>query len=103
MRELSKPIETTDDDNATEMVRIWLAHQDLHVSLFLGMWEDAEESEVDERDAWGRLLADTVQHIAHGLAQSHGWDKEQTTAQITRSFLSNVDLPEGDITGSYVD
>lgn len=103
MRELDIPIETAGDDDATEMIRIWLAHQNLHVSLLLGMWEDAESSEVDERDAWGELLADTVQHIANGLAQSHCWDKEQTKAQITRSFLKSIDLPAGAITGGYVD
>ncbi|WP_181898460.1 DUF5076 domain-containing protein [Alteromonas aestuariivivens] len=103
MRELTIPIETGGDEDATEMMRIWLAHDDLHVSLFLGMWEDAEDCEIDERDAWGQLLADTIQHIANGMSQSHGWDKDQTVAQITRSLLKHSDLPRGSISGGYVD
>ncbi len=102
MRELTIPTETTGDKNATEMMRLWLAHGNLHVSLLLGMWEDAEECNIDERDAWGELLADTIQHIANGLHQSHGWNKEQTAIRITNSFLKNIKSPQGVITGEYV-
>ena len=52
-RELPIPPETQGDDRATEMIRVWLAHNDLHVSLNLGMWKDAEDSEVD--DVIGRI------------------------------------------------
>jgi hypothetical protein len=103
MRELPIPIETAGDEDATEMMRIWLAHDDLKISLFLGMWEDADDCDIDERDAWGQLLADTIQHIANGMQQSHGWDKEQTIAQITRSLLKNTDCPLGSVTGGYVE
>jgi len=58
--------ETEDDDRATEMIRVWLAHNDLHVSLNLGMWQGAD-SEVDEREAWGFLLANLTRHIANGM------------------------------------
>ncbi|TQV69606.1 DUF5076 domain-containing protein [Exilibacterium tricleocarpae] len=103
MRELRTPTGIEGDDDSTEMIRIWLAHEDLHVSLLLGMWEDAEECEVDERDAWGELLADSIQHIANGLNQSHGWDKEQTIVRITNSLLKNTKCPTGVVTGSYVE
>ncbi len=103
MRELDIPVETAGDGDAVEMARIWIAHEGLHVSLLLGMWEDARDTEVDERHAWGELLADTVHHIANGLAQSHDWDKEQTAAQITRAFLQCIELPDGTITGGYVE
>ncbi|BBO27699.1 hypothetical protein AltI4_20870 [Alteromonas sp. I4] len=103
MRELRIPIEVGGDEKATEMMRIWLAHDELHVSLLLGMWEDAEDCDVDERNAWGELLADTIRHIANGMEQSHGWDKKETIAQITRSLLKNTDLPRGTITGGYVE
>jgi hypothetical protein len=57
-RELIQPPEIAGDEDATEMIRVWLAHNALHVSMLLGMWQDAEESEIDERDAWGELLCD---------------------------------------------
>ena len=103
MRELRIPIEVGGDEKATEMMRIWLAHDELHVSLLLGMWEDAEDCDVDERNAWGELLADTIRHIANGMEQSHRWDKKETIAQITRSLLKHTDLPRGTITGGYVE
>ena len=103
MRELQPPTEIEGDDNATEMIRVWLAHDDLNVSLLLGMWEDAEDCEIDERDAWGELLADTIQHIANGLNKSHGWNKEQTIARITNSLIKNTKSPRGVVTGDYVE
>ena len=103
MRELDKPIQTDGDENATEMMRIWLAHDDLHVSLLLGMWADADDCDIDERDAWGELLADTVQHIANGLNKSHGWDITETVSKISNSFLKNAKSPQGDITGDYTE
>ncbi len=71
------------------MMRIWLAHDELYVSLLLGMWEDAEDCDVDERNAWGELLADTIRHIANGMEQSHGWDKKETIAQLL-GLYSNI-------------
>jgi hypothetical protein len=71
-RALDIPPETEGDDRATEMIRVWLAHNDLHVSMLLGMWSDAEDSEVDERDAWGQLLADLTRHIANGMMKEYG-------------------------------
>ena len=59
------------------MIRVWLAHNALCVSMRLGMWEDAEECPVDERHAWGHLLADLTRHIANGLRQSHGWSEQE--------------------------
>lgn len=103
MRELPIPIETAGDDDATEMIRIWLAHQDLKISLHLGMWEDADDCDIDEREAWGELLADTVAHIANGMYQSHGWDRDETVERVTRSLLENTKSPKGIVTGEYVD
>ena len=103
MRKLPIPPETKGDERATEMMRVWLAHNDLHVSLMLGMWEDAEDSMIQETEAWGRLLADTVQHIANGLSKSHGFNEQSTVNQIRSSFLEFLKSPEGETTGDYVD
>ena len=101
IRELSIPPDTEGDDNATEMIRVWLAHEDVHVSLLLGMWEDAEDCDVDEREAWGNLLADVARHVASGMAQSHAWDQLATLRRIKQAFLENLDLQERRIEGRY--
>jgi predicted secreted Zn-dependent protease len=103
VRELSIPHGTADDDRATEMIRVWLAHENLHVSLLLGMWEDAEDSDVDERAAWGELLSDVIKHIANGLNDSHGWDKVDTATRIRDALLENLKNPDGVVTGEYVE
>jgi hypothetical protein len=95
------PPETKGDSKATEMIRVWLAHGDVHVSLLLGMWEDAEDCEVDERYAWGNLLADVARHVANGMQQSHGWEVRKTLARIRRAFLDNLKGKPTDIEGGY--
>ncbi len=104
MRELMKPPEVESDPRATEMVRAWIANNDLHVSLFLGMWQDAKESDVDECDAWGQLLSDLVHHIANGMRQSHGWDTDETVFKIRTALVSSLDADnEPEHSGAYVD
>ena len=103
MRELTKPTGIEGDGEATEMMRIWLAHQDLHISLLLGMWADAEDSDVDERAAWGELLSDTIKHIANGLHQSHGMDKIETATAIRDALLANLSRSDGVVSGTYID
>lgn len=102
VRQLTIPPETAGDDDATEMIRIWLAHNELHVSLLLGMWADAEDAEVDERDAWGELLSDVIRHIANGLEQSHGWDRRETIARIREELDACLEGEEADdISGGF--
>ena len=102
-RDLPVPTGTDDDDDAREMIRVWLAHQNLHVTLNLGMWEGAGDCSVDERDAWGELLSDVIKHIANGLAQSHGWDRIATATRIRKALLENLRNPDGVVTGRYVE
>lgn len=103
IRSLDTPQEIDGDPNATEMIRVWLAHDDVHLTLLLGMWADAEDSDVEEGEAWGNLLADVALHVAHGMAQSHAWDRRETLARIRRAFLENLDYQERKLKGKYVD
>jgi hypothetical protein len=67
------------------------------------MWKDCANSEVDERDAWGELLADITRHIANGLMQECGWDYDSTRDRIRAAFLQNFDDKAGDVSGSLTD
>jgi hypothetical protein len=100
-RPLIEPPEIVGDEKATEMVRVWLAHNRLHVSMLLGMWQDAEQSEVDERDAWGFLLADLTRHIANGMMKEYGWDYDSTRDRIKAQFLKSFDQKVGGIEGDF--
>lgn len=101
IRELYIPPDAEGDENATEMIRVWLAHEDVHVSLLLGMWEDADDCDIDEREVWGNLLADVARHIANGMKQSHAWEHLDTLKKIKKAFLENLELQERRIAGKY--
>jgi hypothetical protein len=103
VRELERPPETEGDPDATEMIRVWIAHQDLHVSMLLGMWADALDSDIDEREAWGLLLADLSRHVANGLNQSYGWPEDETLSIISRAYLDHLGDEDASITGGYPD
>jgi hypothetical protein len=100
-RELKSPPEIAGDENAAEMIRVWVAHGQLHVSMLLGAWENAQECGIDERDAWGELLADLTRHIANGMMKEYGWDYDSTRDRIRAGFLKNFDEKAGDIEGDF--
>lgn len=102
-RELEQPGGITGDKNATEMIRVWIAHNQLHVSLLLGMWQDAKDSEIDERNAWGELLADLTKHIANGMMKEYGWDYDSTRDRIRIAFLKNFDDKSKNIEGDFLE
>ena len=101
--ELDPPPEIAGDNNATEIVRAWAAHGQLHVALLLGAWEEVEESDVDERDAWGELLADVTRHVANGMMKEYGWDYDSTRERIKVAFLRNFDDKSRTVEGDYRD
>lgn len=101
IRELPKPPEIEGDPDATEMIRVWIGNDDLCVSLLLGMAEDAEETDYDERDAWGELLSDVIKHISNGLHQTHGWDKAATVKKIQAVLSENLGRKDEATGGFY--
>jgi hypothetical protein len=82
------------------MVSVWLAHNASHIAIRLGMWEEA--GNVDEREAWGYLLADVVRQISHGMAMKCGWDPQETADKVRTALLKYAD-GSGPIHGCFVD
>ena len=62
------------DPDAVELARVWVAEEGLHCSLKIGMYH--ESTDVDERRAWGTILADMTRHIANALRDAYGLDTE---------------------------
>ena len=92
--ELSVPPEGLDDENATEVLRAWLAHEKLFCVLKPEGFEDAA--------AWGILLADVARHIANGLEQARGVDRDETLSRIRLLFNTEFDHPTDEATGQFV-
>jgi hypothetical protein len=103
MRELVRPTGIAGDENATEMIRYWLAHKENHISLLLGMWADAKDCDVDELYAWGNVLADIAQHIANGFEQSHGWKYEESMQKLVTHFAQCAKDRSPNLSGSYLE
>jgi hypothetical protein len=85
--------------NSLEMVRAWVANRHLHCALLVGTWDDTD---LDERDGWGMLLADIAKHAADALAAS-GLQKGETINRIRQRFNSELDHPTSSAAGDFVD
>src|SRR5262245_54718921 len=101
MRELQIPDGIESDENATEMIRFWLANGEPHLTLLLGMYEDAEDCEVDELFARGNILSDIAQHVAKGMEKRHGWDYTESVKGIAAHFQEAVRERAPGLEGDY--
>lgn len=99
MNELKIPEGIEGDPNAMEMLRVWIGNKDIQVSMLLGMWEQASNFDIDEREAWGELLADLIRHIANGLTQSHDYNKTASEMKIANALLTQLGYGANTIKG----
>jgi hypothetical protein len=84
---------------SVEMIRVWLANKKQHVVLNMGFWE---ERGIDERTAWGILLADMIQHIANAHQSEYGRDRAESIRMIVESFQSELQAATSERMGSFV-
>ena len=103
MNELTIPEGIDGDPNATEMLRVWIGNKDIHVSMLLGMWEEASDNDIDEREAWGELLGDLIRHIALGLTQSHDYNTTASEQKIANALLTHLDFGAHTVKGEIKD
>ena len=76
------------DMNAVEMARIWIAQRKLHCVLNVGHWSGT--SGVDERHAWGIVLADIARHASFALEDLTGNDARENLRMILESFQAEI-------------
>jgi hypothetical protein len=81
------------------MIRVWLANQQQHVVLNIGFWEDRG---LDERAAWGIVIADMVRHIADAHQSEYGHAPAETISIIRRAFEAEMDTPTSERLGQFV-
>jgi hypothetical protein len=85
--------------NAIEMARIWIAQGKLHCVLNVGHWQEA--SGIDERHAWGIVLADIARHASFALEDSMGGDPRENLKMILESFRTEIGRKTSDHTGEW--
>lgn len=54
------------DPKSLELLRVWIADNNQHVSLRTGVWDDPAE--------WGLMLADLARHIVNTYEQDAALD-----------------------------
>ena len=99
-KSLPIPAPATRDPRAVEMVRTWIAEGKLHVALNVGFWEQPEHG-VDEREAWGILMADLARHLADAHAAEYGRDPRETLIMIREAFEREIEEPTSAHTGEF--
>ena len=92
---LDPPPAANRDKEAFELIRVWIAEQNQHVSLRPGVWQDGLY--------WGMMLADLAQHIVNAEAMSNkSLDRRKFLERIREGFDTEMDAPtdeaEGEIT-----
>ena len=100
MKELPIPPSAVEDHRSIQMIQAWLAKEQIHVSLNIGMWR--HHPEVTEEHGWGCLLADVAWHVANGLNSDEGKDKNEVVRLIRESFLAELDNPTTSHLGDFV-
>ena len=88
------------DPRAVEMVRTWIAEGKLHVALKIGFWEHPERG-IDERNAWGILMADMARHVANAHEDEYGRDRRETLIMIREAFEREIEKPTSAHAGKF--
>lgn len=87
-KQLVRPEAVEKDEYAVEMIRGWIAERGLACSLNLGHWH--HNSKLDERHAWGVLLADLAREIAIQLEAVTHQDPSESLKMIVEGMLSEL-------------
>ena len=96
------PEPATRDPRSIEMIRVWIAEGKLQTVLNIGHWENPQRG-VDERNAWGMLLADMVRHIANAHHTEYGRDPRETVIMIREMFELEIAKPTSSHPGHFLD
>jgi hypothetical protein len=88
---LPVPDDARKDPRSFELLRVWVANNDQHVSLQWGAWEDPA--------AWGIMLSDLMHHIANAYHQDRGLDLAATLERIKAGLQAELSSPTDDPSG----
>jgi hypothetical protein len=88
------------DEDAVEMLRVWIAERGLHCSMKVGMYR--ETMNVPEESAWGTILADAAKHLANALEARYSTNAADSLQKIRDRFLKELGTPTSGAEGSFV-
>jgi hypothetical protein len=85
------PAAAQQDEQSVEVLRLWLVNGAFHSALHTGPWHRLQRLEVDA--AWGRVLAEAIQHIAYALRLSRGAERGETVRHIFKAIEAELIKP----------
>jgi hypothetical protein len=88
------------DQDAVEMLRVWIAERSLHCSMKVGMYR--ETMNVPEEQAWGTILADVARHLANALASGYSVNAADSLQRIRDNFNKELGAPTSEAQGEFV-
>jgi hypothetical protein len=100
MNERPIPEAALRDEDAVEMLRVWIAEKKLHCSMKVGMYR--ETMNIAEEKAWGTILADVARHLANALESGYSTDAAESLQKIRDSFNKELGAPTSEAKGSFV-
>jgi hypothetical protein len=98
MKPLVIPQAAQRDPNSVQMLSAWIAEEQQHCTIKIGMWHEMGRK---EPRAWGIFLADTVRHIANALQERHGLSADESTAAILASLEKELAAPTSPASGVF--
>jgi hypothetical protein len=91
-KSLDMPPAAQRDQHAFELLRVWIAEEEQHVSLRAGLWDDPA--------AWGIVLADLARHIVNAHTQHNKkLDPQSFLQQLRDGFDHELDSPTEEVEG----
>jgi hypothetical protein len=100
MKTLTVPPAALRDDQAVEMLRVWVAEKALHCSVRVGVY--AKEGIEKETFAWGMMLADAMQHVADALSSEGYGDREEILGGVIKGFEAEIGSPTSRRDGEFI-
>jgi len=93
--ELRIPDGVLSDPEAFEIMRLWAAHEELHVTLNSDLSGGAAD--------FGELLSDLFEHAARMFAERDGQSVEHCREVMLRDFMERIGAPKDSIEGAIID
>lgn len=97
MNERPIPEAALRDEDAVEMLRVWIAEKKLHCSMKAGMYR--ETMSISEEKAWGTILADVARHLANALESGYAISAAESLKTIRDSFVNELAVPTSEVKG----
>jgi hypothetical protein len=91
--ELLVPSAAAIDPNSSEILRVWIANGDQHVSLRTGVWEDPFN--------WGMMLADLAKHIVNSIEETDP-QRHGAFERLREGLLAELAAPTDQATGRVI-